>query len=151
MVEIAGMNELLLLKNKYKKKRGEGARERHSLPCEDTGRRQLSVKEDGPYMLALCSGLPISRTMGNEHLSLKPPSLCCMCQRMCHSVPSSLRGPAGSLLREWAGPIALCKGTWAIIRQKRGRSHYPLGLTDFKGGQFLGMGSFLGLGHLHES
>ena len=56
-----------------------------------------------------------------------------------------------SLLREWAGPIALCKGTWAFIRQKRGHSHYPLGLTDFKGGQFLGMGSFLGLGHLHES
>ena len=63
-------------------------------PYEDTGRRQLSVKEDSPYMLALCSGLPISRTMGNEHLSLKPPSLCCMCQRMCPSVPSSLRGPA---------------------------------------------------------
>ena len=39
-----------------------------------------------------------------------------------------------SLLREWAGPIALCKGTWAFIRQKRGHSHYPPGLTDFKGG-----------------
>ena len=28
MVEISGMNELLLLKNKYKKKRGEGGQKR---------------------------------------------------------------------------------------------------------------------------
>lgn len=53
------------------KERGEGARERHSLPREDTGRRQLSVKEDAAHTPALCSGLSISRTMSNEHLSLK--------------------------------------------------------------------------------
>lgn len=48
----------------------------------------------------------------------------------------SLRGEAGSLPKVGGSLLALCKETWAFVRQKRECSQCYLGLIDFKEGNF---------------